>query len=233
MKNFIRWAALLVFATTPAFAQTTVTIGDNTGGSANTFSGTIDARLHQQTPTTNEGGIGSIEASRFSAGDHNTLVIKFTGVSNITGPVNVSSARIRLWQSNNSGTDTISCYRALRAWVESEVTWNVYSSGNNWGTAGALNSSTDYENTVLDTITTETATDETYQDLDSAAIADLVEGWINGTITNDGIICHRTAGGTTFHVFQSSEGTNGQRPILEVTYTAGGASGLLLRRRRN
>ncbi len=204
----------------------TVTIGDNTGGSANTFTGTDDARLHQQTPTTNEGGTGAIEASRFSGGDHNTGLIRFSGLSNITGPVTVTSARIRLWQFLNSGTNTVSAYECSRAWVEAECTWNNYSTGNAWNTAGALGAGTDYVNSVLDTITTATVSDESYLDFDSAAIAALVQDWINGVKTNNGIVFLRTDGqnDATFHSFQSSEGNNGERPILEVTYTEGSGS---------
>lgn len=45
----------------------------------------------------------------------------------------------------SSNARTMSAHRCLRAVVSNQATWNVYSTGNNWGTAGASNSTTDYD----------------------------------------------------------------------------------------
>jgi hypothetical protein len=47
-----------------------------------------------------------------------------------------------------SNVRTMRAYRCLRAVVYAQATWVIYSTGNNWGTAGCSNSSTDYDGAV-------------------------------------------------------------------------------------
>ena len=47
---------------------------------------------------------------------------------------------------------TLSVYRPLRNIVYSEANWSVYSTGNNWGTAGCGNSTSDYNSNALGSI---------------------------------------------------------------------------------
>ena len=42
-------------------------------------------------------------------------------------------------------------YPVLRNWIENQITWNVYSTGNNWGTAGCSNTTTDRGSTSIAT----------------------------------------------------------------------------------
>jgi len=52
----------------------------------------------------------------------------------------VNSVKLRLYLMGDdyaSANGTLNVYRVYRNWVESQVTWNIYSTGNNWGTAGA------------------------------------------------------------------------------------------------
>lgn len=58
----------------------------------------------------------------------------------------VKTARLRLVREGGTGGAAGVVLRArqmLRAYNPTQVTWNVYSTGNNWGTAGAKNTTSD------------------------------------------------------------------------------------------
>lgn len=204
----------------------TVTIGDNTGGSANTYSGTIDTQIKDASSSSNFGGDASFEVHKYDVGNHGMGLIALTGLSNITGPVTVSAASLFLWVNSGSGADiVITAKRLLRNWVESEATWNNYAGGNAWTTAGGLSDGNDRSATISGTTTFTLPSGETgtYHELVGGAqfIAD-VEGFINGTFSNFGWHLERTDGAddTTFIQFASSEGPNANRPYLSVTFTS-------------
>jgi hypothetical protein len=203
----------------------TVTIGDNTGDD---FSGTEDARIMEANATTNYGSASQIEIDKFSASNWVMSLLRFTGLSSISGPVTVSSATLNIWwESGASPAQTISARQCIRNWVEAELTWNVFSTGNNWGTAGGLNDSTDRVSTIVADAAVSGVGSPRYISLTGAGIAALVEGWINSSITNHGFHVERTdaQNDSSFALFTSSEGSDGQRPYLEVTYEAAAASG--------
>ena len=60
-------------------------------------------------------------------------------VSSLTGLTLVSAVlRVYLRVPTPAGGDlNATCQRNKRAWVEAQQTWNIYSTGNNWQTAGA------------------------------------------------------------------------------------------------
>lgn len=203
----------------------TVRIGLNTG---DTFSGVEETDFIQNTPTTNYLTNSVFGASKFNASNQNTSAIRFTGLSNITGPVTVSAAT--LWVNVNDGDQasiSTDIRRLLRAWVGNQASWNNYSTGNAWTTAGAMGDGTDREATVVATQTVNNigyGAQGTYQGFTSAGLASLVEGWINGTITNDGVHFEHTGTFDGLYIrFKSSEAADGSRPYLELTYAAGGA----------
>jgi len=196
-----------------------VTIGDNTG---DTYAGSIDAHFKENNPTNPFGGTTALEVHKYGVGDHAHVAIQFSGLSNIVGPVTVSAATLYLWYVPAIGaTPTVSAFRLLRNWVESEVTWNIYSSGNNWGTAGGLGSGTDR----VGSATGSGALGSSAQYYSITGLAADVEAWINGTANNYGWHLERTDGANdaTYIVLEASEGTDGHRPYLEVNFTAGAA----------
>lgn len=88
-------------------------------------------------------------------------------------------------------------------WSESTVTW---ANANIAGNQGTLIGSFTPTATGLYTLT-----------LNSAGLA-LVQGWVNGSVGNNGLTI-RTAGTTDGVIVRSSEyGTASQRPTLSVTY---------------
>lgn len=203
--------------------MTTALIGDNTTGM--TYTGSIDTELSSAAPTTNAETGTTYYASKYSVGDHRNIVIKFGGLSNITGPVTVSAATLYLYYLTGAADVVVSLYECLRAWVEAQATWNIYSTGNNWGTAGGTNASD--RGSVIGTGTNGGSLAAGYYAYTGSGLVTLVQGWINLTTTNNGLHLERTDGAddNKYNQFTSSEGTDGQRPYLDVTYTAGGATG--------
>jgi hypothetical protein len=199
--------------------STTVTIGDNTG---NTFSGTDDVELRQDDPTNNFGALNTLEANIYTVGAQRDSLIKFTGLSNITGPVTVTAATLKLhvYEVGGTGTITVNIYRCVRAWIEAQATWNVYTTGNSWGTAGCLSDVTDRISPASATI----GLAETIQYYTSGDLSADVQGWINGSFTNNGWLLARSdAGGDSRYrsVAASEYVTTTLRPYLTVTYDVG------------
>lgn len=198
----------------------TVVISNNTTGAD--YSGTEDVHIRENAPTTNYDGV-DMTVDNGSSGSEENALIRFTGLSNITGPVTVSDATLELWlvQSGAASGRSIIVESCIRAWGETTATWNTYDGTNNWTTAGALSAGNDIGASALaDVATPETPTGE-YRSFTSAAFIQDVEDIINGARSNDGWMLHAT---DTFAAwdFRRSEGTDGQRPKLTVTYTVDG-----------
>jgi len=108
---------------------------------------------------------------------------------------------------------TVEVFRLVRAWVEAEVTWNIAQTAVNWGTAGANNTSTDYDNTVL-------ATAIFPGNIGQAKTIDItqtVSDWHDGTNTNHGLKIAATVNEGQFYSKENTLST--LAPRLTVSYT--------------
>lgn len=200
----------------------TVTIGDQTGAD---FAGAEDCRIDFYQPNTSNNS-GELEIVQNGAAYPAKAPIKFSGLSNITGPVTVSSATLYLYliQQGTFDTATITLRRLLRNWVDSQATWNIFSTGNSWGTAGALGDGTDRVATASAQNTSVEGVGQ-YFAFTSAQLATDVQNIINGVNANYGWLLEMSSD-TNFKKFASdSYGTAANRPYLSVTYeAASGAS---------
>ena len=127
----------------------------------------------------------------------------------------------RSWVSSyfaKNGDFTYGVYRQKRAWVKSEATWNIYSTGNNWSAGGGAGSS-DCETSAIGTVlipSTAKKNDEITWSLSPTTKSglDLGYGWLIRPVTDDWY---------TWIGFKSSDHPDSSyRPKLSVTYTAGG-----------
>lgn len=194
--------------------MTTDTIGNRTGTTIGTAA--EDAKLVSGFPTTNFSGDAGSGTGPF--------LIRFAGLSSITGPVTVSDAFFTMYVVVGGSAGDIDIVRVRRNWVEAQATWNVYSTGNSWTTAGGTDTTNDVFATASARIayTGGFATGDFNSTLNTTLIAD-VEGIINGTISPN---CgwRFPAGPVSFSL--PAEGTASRRPMLTVTYTASGGGGL-------
>lgn len=182
-----------------------------------------DVMMKEEAPTTNyDGGTNPLEATKYDVGDHANSLVKFD-LTSLAG-VTVTSAKLGLYlyDFRETGPDTVSVFRVLRDWVESEATWNIYSTGNSWSTGGGIGDGTDRVAAAVGSLSIGTAAQYYEFDLDAADVQDCIDN----ASANFGWLLERTDGQDDQHgrIFRQSNGTDGQRPYLEVTYTGGGLS---------
>jgi hypothetical protein len=199
----------------------TVVIGNNTGDD---YAGTEDTRLVQTSPTTNYGSGDAFDMHKAVADQYLHSIIRFSGLSNISAGVTVSSAVLSLYHFNGTSVQTFSLRRLLRNWVEAQATWNIYSTGNNWSTAGATSDGNDRSSGVSATLTSSSSTGRYRNSGDLSAD---VESFINGDLTNNGWHGERTDGADDGNIvrFRSANIGDGYRPYLSVTYEESGGTG--------
>lgn len=197
-------------------------ISDNTGA---TFSGTNDTYLLETSPTVNFGSGTTIIVKAWTTNDRTHSVIKFTGLSSVPSGGTVTNAKIRLYCQTIANdpfeVPTVNAYALRRDFVEAQATWNVYQTSSNWGTAGALDTATDYNNSLLGSVLVDI--ENAYYEISGTAVNTYVQNILNGT-TDYGLLLVEENYLTPLNqfkegVFTSSEGTNGQRPELTFTRT--------------
>jgi len=127
------------------------------GGGLSTFGAARDSYIYKQQLTTNYGaGTGMTVGNKYDGSSAYTSAsfIAFD-VSALAGET-IYRATLELYvtaKSNStdetSGQNSLLVRRNLRDWVEDEITYNVYSSGNNWAAAGSLTDGSDVENDIV------------------------------------------------------------------------------------
>lgn len=180
------------------------------------FTGFVDAELNANLPDTNFGNTGGMATN----GNLNRGVLE-PDLSNVPEGVTINSATLYLYRSDGFQATPfdVGVFRLLRDWVEAEATWNIYSTGNSWQTAGAAGAN-DREGTALDT--TSIPNSAAYYSWD---VTSWVQDVVDSAITNQGILIDRTDGADSkYRTFASSEGTDGQRPEIVIDYTEASSS---------
>jgi hypothetical protein len=136
----------------------------------------------------------------------------------------VSSATLYLTPTydGSSNARTMSAYRVIRAWSESQATWNVYTAGNNWGTAGCANTTTDRESAALGTMAV-SASPTGGVALTMSLDITKVQEWISGAFANNGMLLQvDTETDDQIDYASSDNATASYRPKLVIEYTNGG-----------
>lgn len=203
----------------------TITVSDNSGA---TYSGSIDTYIQESSPTTNDGNSPAMDISMYAGGDHKHGLLAFTGLSNVVGPVTVDpSSSIQVRVNFVSAAQTMMAYRLKRPWVELQATWNIYSTGNNWATAGGIGAA-DIDVACASVVCD---TSDAYVSLTGTDMAAVMQGWVNGTFPNYGLLLMRSDGSNDGKILLlfSSEEDNGYRPILTLNYSTGGGGSTIKR----
>lgn len=181
----------------------------------------VDTYIRSNQATTNFGTNGALYAGEWNGLTFTTRsLLKFSDLTTIPSNALVKSSTLTLKVKDASGFGTSSImqiYRQLRAWVEGEATWNIYSTGNNWGTAGGFNA-TDCEQTNIGStsVPSKPANDS---DVVIALTPAKVQEWIDGTLTHNGFMLRtQDEANDTIGFYSSSEGINTKRPKLVTVY---------------
>lgn len=183
-----------------------------------------DAALNSNSPTANYGATASIYCGLQSTTIFRRILVEFD-LSSIPSGATISSAVLDVYdeQELSQGGTTIYIYRLRRGWVESEVTWNQASSGVSWGTAGAKNATTDFDNTALASRAfsgLEAPGHKTWG-LNASKIEEMVG--FGPSFANNGFMLVGNEGLAyeAYYKFASSDhATVSWRPKLDITYTA-------------
>lgn len=177
----------------------------------------IDCYLYANTPTTNNNTtilyMGEVNSA---VGGFCTTLIKFD-FSSIPSGANSSAASLQLTITTDFCTNapTMVFKHSLRAWSETQATWNVYTTGNSWGTVGARNASTDYGAQLASLVL---GTSDTGAKTWTFSTSEM-DKYFNGTYTNNGFIGFSTVDNNDGYEFGASgHATPGTRPKFDVTY---------------
>jgi hypothetical protein len=198
---------------------TITVIGDNTGDD---FAGTEDALLWSASATSNFGTHIENRASVSGGVLTGASCIAFSGLSNISASDIVSDASFNIKTKSLSGGDQNIILRLLlRNWVELQASWNVWSTGNNWTTAGAQSDGNDRSATISSTIASG-VTNGVYISGTGAQLISDIQNFIDGGLSNYGWHFGRDDVTTAYEYCHSSDATDGDRPYLSVTHAAGG-----------
>ena len=117
-----------------------------------------------------------------------------------------------------AGTVTLRRVDVDRDWVETEATWTIWKTSNNWTTAGCASDGNDRAAATSCTLSYPGgfSTDDIVSDHHANLIAD-VQDMINNPSTNHGWLPVWTAG--TVSIALPAHPTAAQRPMLIVSYT--------------
>lgn len=183
----------------------------------------LDTQIDQESPDTpkSDNAFMMIGNQWYSGDLKYRGLLKFD-VSSIPADATCDDATLSLWHFdiNGSNTSDTKVYRQLRAWVEAQATWNIYSTGNSWATAGGFGA-TDCEQTEIGSRSMSSS--ETNGEKQWSLSASAVQDWWDGGLTNNGILMKAAESTSDAHSYRSSDyATAGERPKLVVNYTEAG-----------
>jgi hypothetical protein len=197
------------------------TFGNNTGD----IGGCDATGIQEASNSTNFGTDAVFGPALFAAGDSENDLIRFTGVSAcIPAGSTINSVKGRLFMDSTNGSDAnfaVGWFRMLRTWNESQATWLIYSTGNNWQTAGGVGAN-DSASAVSANLTVGNGNSGIYYEWNSTAnFVNDVKAAIDASVDPSWIL-KRTDGHTTATTrpWGTDDYTDTFRPQLVVDWTA-------------
>jgi hypothetical protein len=187
----------------------------------------LDTRILSSSPTSNYGPqtLLAVGEPNDASGIYRTL-IEFD-LTSIPSSPSISAGTLSLYQitDRSSNARTFRVYRQIRAWVESEATWNIYSTGNSWSSAGGFGADDCEQTDICDVAMSASETNNEFKDLEldgqSSDYAELEAMCGNfPSFTNNGWLLKADMESDDSYKYRSSDyATASDRPKLEITYT--------------
>jgi hypothetical protein len=187
----------------------TVSFQDGVNG----YDGTRDTKLRSNDPSVNFGSDIVLELD----GTPPKSTLLYWDLATIPIGSTIQSVEITANVTNISGAD-YEIYDLKRTWVESEATWEVYASGQNWEVPGA-DGTGDRGSTTFGSIDGSTLGPSTVS-LNAAGI-DIVQSWIDDPSSNFGFVILNFSAGNNLYFSSRETTTIGERPKITVTYLPG------------
>ncbi len=172
-----------------------------------------DTYLREQFPTNNFGTSETLRVGNVSGGTEYRFIIKENNLSGISSGDTIVTAKLQLYVNESYGKSnlTIKIHRVTANWTEFGATWNERKSGTSWTSSGG-----DY----LEEITAQNITNQSGV-FYNFTITSIVQGWINGSYENYGIIISapNTASGNYTYFASTNEPNSAQRPLFFIEHT--------------
>ena len=196
-------------ATLPG-SETTITLQQG----ANGYSGCSDTYIYQYAPDTR---YPWQDLLKVGYKQHNAALVRFD-LSSIPTGATITEAELQLYASGWSGSDiTLGTYCILRNSHPDQATWNQARTGAYWAQPGCNDTASDRRPAPESSLTTSSVARWYGFDL-----TPLVQDWVNGTLTNKGVLLRATYSSHSFR-FASAQNTSASiRPRLVVTYDSEG-----------
>ncbi len=176
------------------------------------FNPDADTYIYTAHPDTNYGNETSLKAT----GDRASKVLLHFDLSSIPSGATIVDAKLEVYIDSQAGETYFKIYELLNDWTESEATWNLRKSGVNWDSAGGdMDESTFYGGPQI--FASDVGKYKTISAEPATPLKTLIQAWVSGTKTNNGVAYTRIYADGTRNVFiESKEATN--PPKLTVTW---------------
>ncbi len=208
--------------TTSAARSVSVTTAGGGGGTTpvtvsfqqgvNGYAGASDTKIRSDATTTNYGTNTVLEID--GSPDYAAL-LRFD-LSAIPAGKTITAASLTV-NVTDASAQVYEIYALRRAWTESSATWARASSTVNWTTAGANNTTSDRESTILGTVSSSSTGVKTFA-FNAAGVAK-VQAWVNTPSGNHGFVIQDYVSNSDGLDLSSKENTTAaNRPKLTVTY---------------
>lgn len=191
------------------------------------YSGCEDTELSESASTSNYGtDVLRIRAN--ASGYSHVSLIRFDLSSVIPPGSTISSVSLTLTLSAVGDAGVNYVYTCLRSWVESEATWNAYSTGNSWTTAGCKSDTNDLSGTAgsstgsLSSFTvndSDPADTTTYTASTSSAFVTAAQNALDGDGILNLVIHQRTGDNGNNYFHQSEAVTDNYKPKLTIAWS--------------
>jgi hypothetical protein len=172
-----------------------------------------DSYLRKSSPTTNYGSETDIWVHSGSTGNPNDISRGLLDFTLSSGSGTISDVKLFLYNNYVWSAGTIEVHSVSINWNEGQVTWNVYSSGNNWTTAGG-----DFNATTICSASTSLNNYLSFVLMGTGSTNPLTLNWgdnVNVLLK----IGTESTGVTTGGTFYSKNNAS-NKPYIEITYTA-------------
>jgi serralysin len=166
----------------------------------------------REKPTTNHGSRNRLTVD----GEPDLSTLLYWDITSIPPGSAIQSVDITANVTNMSAGQDYEFYQLQRSWIESEATWNEYSSGQSWQVPGADGTS-DRHSTVLGSLVSSVSGSTTIS-LNASGIA-VVQSWVNNPSSNNGLILMDYINADNLDFSSRETATISDRPKLTVTYS--------------
>jgi len=147
-------------------------------------------------------------------------LLKFD-LSSIPPSADIQNANLRFYGHSIFNPGVLYVTRCKRAWVESQATGLIYSTGNSWQITGALGAD-DEENTIVGSTAFDGGTTDRFISMNLAP--SLIKEITSGAMTNNGFIVRGNVAGyqsePVFVAYTKESANSDYWPLLTVTYNS-------------